>query len=56
MFFFSVSKDDRLDVSREAASNYKQMQRHHINQTNNSINCAKMSLTRYQGKYLFTNL
>ena len=52
--FFFASKDDCIDVSQEAASNYKQIQRHLINQTNNSINRAKLSLTRYQRKYLFT--
>ena len=50
----SGSKDGHLDVSREAASNYKQIQRHLLNQTNNSINRAKLPLTRYQRKYLCT--
>ena len=49
--FISVSEDGCLDVSRETASNYKQVQTHLINQTNNSKNRAKLSLTRYQGKY-----
>ena len=50
------SKNGRQDVLREAASNYKQIRRRLINQTNNSINRAKLSLTRYQGKYLFTHI
>ena len=42
LFCVCESKNGQLDVSQEAASHYKQIQRHLINQTNNLINHAKL--------------